>query len=246
MILRRLIPFISLLLVACSPSAVPPQEGEVSIAYLKSLCEGDHYRITDNYTIRGVVVATDWLGELNKSAIVVDATGGLEFAIDSRNISEQLPVFSEVIILCNGLMLARVGSKIELGMPPTGNFLLDNIDAEHISRYIRIVAQGERPTPVTKRFSEIDASDISNVVRFEGVRITPEEQGLEWCDKVDGSPVATIRTLVDSNGDTLPVHLLPTCIYAEEKMPTNEISVEGVIDYSGNRYFLRIVNRAIE
>ena len=248
MIFRLVILLISAAVICgCSPSpnGEHQQSETVSIAYLKSLCKGDHYRIVNNYSIKGIIVATDWLGELYKSAIIVDETGGLEFAIDSHNINERLPVFTEVTINCNGLMLARIGSKIELGMPPTGDFPLDNIDDVMFDRYIRVVGASSAVNAPTKLFSEIGVADISNLVRFENVRICDEEQGLAWCDLEEGKPITTFRTLVDRAGERFAVRILSTCHYAEEDMPTKEISVIGVIDYSDNRHFLRIVNKAI-
>ena len=245
MISRLLIAIISLLLVcACSPTNSSPQSSEVSIAYLKSLCKGDHYRISSNYTIHGIVVATDWLGELNKSAIIVDETGGLEFAIESYNIEETLPIFSKVEISCNGMMLARIGSKIELGMPPSGDFPLDNIDDELFDRYIRIIDYNSNIDTPTKQFSEIGTQDIGNVVRFENVRFCDEELYLTWCDFEDGEALTTTRTLVNREGERFDVRILSTCHYAKEVMPIDEISVIGVIDYSDNRYFIRIINKA--
>ena len=218
---------------------------EVSIAHLKSLCKGDHYRIAKEYTIRGVVIATDWLGELNKSAIIVDETGGLEIAIDSRNISEHLPIYSEVTILCNGLMLARIGGKIELGAVPMGDFPLNNIDDEMFDRYIQVVGVCEDFAPPTKRISDIGVADISSVVRLDNLRLYSEEQGLKWCDTVDGKAETTYRTFIDSEGNTIDIRTLSSCTYALEEIPQNEITVIGAIDYSDNRYFLRIVNKWI-
>ena len=250
MIFRSLaILFSSFLFIDCSNRSnddnIASHSQDVSIAHLKSLCKGDHYRIVNDYTVRGVVVATDWLGELNNSAIIVDESGGLEFAIDSRNISEHLPIYSEVTILCNGLMLARIGGKIELGAVPTGDFPLDNIDDEMFDRYIRVVGVCEDFAPTTKRISEIGVADISSVVRFDNLRLCSEEQGLKWCDAVDGKPITTYRTFVDSEGNTLDIRTLSSCSYALEDIPQNEITVIGVIDYSDNRYFLRIVNKWI-
>lgn len=245
MILRRLIATLSLLLAcSCTSTSTPPQSGEVSIAYLKSLCKGDHFRISNNYTIRGIVVATDWLGELNNSAIVVDETGGLEFAIESDNIAERLPIFSEVTINCNGLVLARIGSKIELGMAPSGDFPLGNIDDEMFNRYIRVIGLSDEVNAPTKQFAEIGAEDIGNIVRFESVRICSEEQGVMWCDFEGDEALTTIRTLRNRAGEQFDVRILSTCHYAKEVMPIEEISVIGVIDYSDNRYFLRIINKS--
>lgn len=193
--------------------------------------------------VRGVVVATDWLGEMNKSAVIVDESGGLEFAIDSRQIRDILPIYSEVSIYCNGLMLARVGGKIELGAPPTGEFPLDNIDDEMFNRYIRVEGVCENFTPPTKRINELGVDDIGSLIRFDNVRICDEERGLAWCDTEYGTPVTTYRTFIDSEGNSLAVRTLATCHYAGEAIPTKEISVVGIVDYSDNRYFLRIVNK---
>lgn len=248
MTFRPLIIAISLLFaIACesTPNSTTTQGREVSIAYLKSLCTGDHYRIVDDYTIRGTVVATDWLGELYNCAIMTDETGSLEFAIKSQNISEHLPIFADITIACNGLMLARIGGKVELGLPPTGEFPLDEISDDNFNRYINIVGINQEIEVATKQFSEITASDIGRLVRFDNVRILHEEPKLSWCNIIDGVPETTFRTLIDSNGDTFDMRILASCHYAKEEMPTQEISVIGVIDYSDNRYFLRIVNKAI-
>lgn len=250
MIFRLLIALISLLFISCGDSAghtegSSPQSGEVSIAHLKSLCKGDHYAITADYSIRGIIVATDWCGEMNKSAVVVDRSGGLEFAIDVRNINERLPIYSEVTIFCNGLTLARIGGKIELGTTPTGDFPLGNIDDEMIDRYIRIEGICEDFVPATKRITEIGVGDVSAFVMFKNLRICDAEQGLAWCDIVDGKPTTTLRTLVDREGNTLAIRTLATCDYAEVPIPTKEISVAGIVDFADNRYFLRIANRSI-
>ena len=248
MIFRLLITlFSTLILCGCnntSPERNAPS-GEISIAYLKSLCKGDHYRIVNDYYIKGIVVATDWLGELHNSAIIVDRSGGVEIAIELDNIAERLPIYSEVEMFCNGLTLARIGGKIELGATPTGNFPIDNIKEELIERHIRILGISEDFRPITKRFSEIGLSDVSAVVRFDNIQICEDERGLLWCDIVDNEPITTYRTFIDREGNTFAIRTLSTCNYALEEIPTKELSAVGVIDYSGNRYFLRIVNRLL-
>lgn len=247
MIYRLLLAVFSIvLLCGCKGGMVGNNsKDEISIAHLKSLCKGEHYRITSDYTIRGVVVASDWLGELVKSVVVVDRSGGVEIAIDSRNIAERLPINSEVEILCNGLMLARLGGKVKLGAVPVGDFPIAEIDDDMLGRYIRMVGTCDDFEPATKRIAEIGVADISALVRFDGIRVCDEERGLSWCDRVEGEVVTTYRTFVDRSGMPLSICTLPTCDYAVEEMPTNEISVVGVIDYSDNRYFLRIANKSI-
>lgn len=247
MIYRLIIAVISLIaLCGCEGGPIGGSSaGEISIAHLKSLCKGDHYRISNDYTIKGVVAASDWIGELVKSVVVVDRSGGVEIAIDSRNIAERLPIQSEVEIFCNGLMLARIGGKVVLGAASTGDFPIADIDDDMLGRYIRVEGYCNGFVPLARTISEIGAADISTIVRFDGVRVCDEERGLAWCDKVDDRLVTTYRTFVDRSGAELTICTLPTCNYAAEQIPEKELSVAGVIDYSDNRYFLRIANKAI-
>ena len=242
MISRLILTLISLLtLCACHIEPSEQKATDVSIAYLKSLCVGSHYRINSDYRLRGVVVASEWLGELYNSIIIKDESGHLEVMVDVEDVATRLPIYSEVEIYCNGLMLARVGGKIEMGLPSTSDFALDNINDEVVDNHIRIIGQNSEISPETKRFDDIDASDISSIVRFEDVRIACEE-GQRWCDTLDGEVVTTYRTLVDSEDNTFAIRILPTSHYALDEMPTDEISVIGAIDYADDRYFLTIVN----
>ena len=240
--------FIILCTFAVSCNNVAPDDAAynvVSIAYLKSQCRGDHYRIAGDYAICGTVVASDWLGELYKTILVVDDTAGVEVAIDSHNIAGWLPIYSKVRISCNGLMLARVGGKIELGAAPTEGFLLDNIDEDVARRIISIEGVEENFTPATKRIAEIGLSDISSLVRLEGLHIIDAEQGLAWCDSVDGQARTTVRTAVDAEGRTLAIQTLASCRYALQAMPSEEFSVVGMVEYSNSTYTLRIINKGI-
>ena len=243
MISRLILTLISLLtLCACHIEPSEQKATDVSIAYLKSLCVGSHYRINSDYRLRGVVVASEWLGELYNSIIIKDESGYLEIMVDVADVETRLPIYSEVEIGCNGLMLARVGGKIEMGLPSTSDFVLDNIGEEVVDNHIRIVGQNSSITPATKRFAEINACDISTIVRFENVHILLENEGQRWCDTLDGEVVTTYRTLVDSEDNTFAIRILPTSHYALDEMPTDEISVIGAIDYADDRYFLTIVN----
>ena len=242
MISRLILTLISLLtLCACHIEPSEQKATDVSIAYLKSLCVGSHYRINSDYRLRGVIIASEWLGELYNSIIIKDESGHLEVMVDVEDVATRLPIYSEVEIYCNGLMLARVGGKIEMGLPSTSDFALDNINDEVVDNHIRIIGQNSEISPETKRFDDIDASDISSIVRFEDVRIACEE-GQRWCDTLDGEVVTTYRTLVDSEDNTFAIRILPTSHYALDEMPTDEISVIGAIDYADDRYFLTIVN----
>lgn len=247
--MKYLLTLLCALFVSCSGGGQTPAgditEGEISIAYLKSLCRGDRYRIVSDYTISGTVVANDWLGELYKSVVVEDSTTGIEIAIDSHNIAGWLPIYSKVKILCNGLMLARVGGKIELGAPPTGDFLLDNIAEDRASHIIRVVGVDEEYAPAVKSIADIGVADVGTLVRLDNLRIVDEEQGLSWCDSVEGEFVTTMRRATDEFGNGIAIRTLASCRYASQTMPVGLFSAVGIVEYTNSTYALRIVNKMI-
>ena len=233
-----------LLLIACNAPNETIVE-RVSIAHLKSLCSGDHYHIGRDLAFEGVVVDTSWSDDRFDNIIVVDESGGVEVMISLNDNKNALPIYSRVRILCNDLTLARIGGKIALGVASSDDYPLEEIGAEMLGRKIRIVGYCDNLSPATKQLSDIHTRDISNIFRFESLRICDEEQGLGWCDIVEGKPVTTYRTFINSKGETIAIRISESSHYAFERIPANEISVIGVLDYSDNRYFIRLVNRGV-
>ncbi len=251
---RFLIALISLAAVACdtSSSLSYPDKGDggnprkVSVAYLKSLCRNDIYDITEDLTISGTVMANDWLGEYYKSIVVLDDTGGIEIDIDRVSLYRMIPIYSRVTVFCNGMTLGRVGGKTVLGAHPTGDFPVDGINGDLISRYIRIDSEtGDDRKPAIRRFSEISIADIGAFVLFADIAADLGGTNGKWCDTADGEHVTTTRCITDSEGNRFGIRTLGRCSYADEAIPTGRFSVAGIIDYSGGEYYLRIVNHDI-
>lgn len=251
---RLLIPLISLIAtVACDASSSLEYPGngnggnpkEVSVAYLKSLCRSGVYDITEDLTISGTVMANDWLGEYYKSIVVLDDTGGIEIDIDLLSLYRTIPIYSRVTVFCNGMTLARIGGKTVLGAHPTGDFPVDGIDGDLISRYVRIDSgSGDDRKPAIRRFSDISATDIGAFVCFMDIEADLDCTNGKWCDTADGKYVTSTRYITSGDG-RFGIRTLGTCRYADETIPVGRFSVAGIIDYSGGEYYLRIVNHGI-
>jgi hypothetical protein len=245
--LRRLSLLVMVWFASCNPASAPtvPQTGEVSIAYLKSLCENRMVEIHSDITISGVVVANDWLGEYYKSFVIMDETGGIQVALDMYDIYRHIPIFSRVTIFCNGMTLGRVGGKIELGMWPTSDFIVDNIPADMVGRYIRVEGAASEPESVRRsEIGELSLQDITTVVQFDNVRVPDRGRGT-WCEMVDGVWVDTVRVIEDLAGGSLSVRIRGGCDYAGDRIPDGKFSVKGIVDYSAGEYYLRIINNGI-
>lgn len=239
--------WISLLvgLSGCNSASAPryepaPEETRISIAGLKSHCDGQSsVPITEDLSIRGQVVANDIYGEFDRQIVIQDASGGIAIALDGARLHDWLPFGILVEVRCNGLVLSDYGGKIELGYV-TDEFGRRTIPADVIDRYIRVLdlAQ-ETPRVVRLSFDQVDSRHINTRVQFDGVRFL--DQGASWCDTDDsGLAVTTEREIVDENGQRFLVRTLRNCDYAMEELPAGEGSLTGVIDYFGGKFSLRV------
>lgn len=222
--------------------------GSFSIPYLKSLCKGALYPITEDVWIEGLVVGNDAYGEFPYALVIEDEYGGIEVMIERTELYKEFETGCTVRVYCNGLALADYGGKIQLGAPPTGEYAIDRIPESLLARYLhRTEAPAVDVRPRTILFGEVRPALIATFVRFEGVAFAREEVGLPFCDRDPETdrPVATDRRLVDERGDTLLLRTAATCTYANEPIPGGTGSFRGVLDYFNGAYQLRPTNREI-
>lgn len=243
------------LAVACDPATKPEfsttpndsaESGLVSIAYLKSRCNGLSTTIKSDISIRGTVVANDLFGEFHKRVVIVDASGGIEIGIDCEELHRYFPLYANISVTCNGLAVGRVGGKVMLGAKPTGEYTTDRIAESDISKYLfwqKGDVSSVAPRKVT--IAELSVEHVSDYVIIEQVHFADEEVGSKWCDESEGEFIESERHLIDFAGNTLPIRISSYCEYAGEKIPSGEGSVCGILDYSADRFFLRIANHEV-
>ena len=241
---------ISTLLIACSPTYEYGDgdrlTGKVDISYIWSLVRYDTKRIVNNISIRGTIVANDKLGELNKSIVLVDNSGGIEIAIDCDSINTQLPLFSDVEVVLSGLYVGRAGSKCLIGKEPTGGFVVDRIKRQDVNLYIRVVEQPHDIEAKHLCIGTIDEHYLLNYIAIDNVRFIDEEQGLQWCerDSITNRTETTIRHLTDGL-DTLRVVVDKECRYSSTPLPIGDIDCYGILDYYKQDIALRIIDHQV-
>lgn len=244
------IAYVSLMWAAgCNLASTPdyetlPEHSIISIAGLKSLCDGKaSVTVTRNATIRGQVVANDLYGEFDREIVIQDDSGGITIAIEGSTLARKFPFGCRVDVLCNGLVLCDYGGKIGLGAAADEGGC-GEIPAEEIERHIRVTdSEAGGPRAVDLAFDQVRSRHIGTRVRFSGVRFA--EAGLPWCDSdpQSGRIITTERELVDAEGNRFPVRTLWSCTYAQDPIPEGSGTIIGVIDYFGGRYSLRVTFR---
>ena len=242
------------LAVACSAtkpdySEIPDDDSEsglVSIAYLKSRCKGLSTNINSDISIRGTVVANDLFGEFYNTLVLVDESGGVEVSVDRERLCVDFPLYANVSVTCNGLAVGRVGGKVVLGAKPTGEFTTDRIADGDVSKYL-LWQRGDitAVAPRKVRIADLGVENVSDYLLFEGVRFADDEVGRKWCEESEEKYVETDRHIIDKDGNTLIVRVSPYCEYAGERIPAGTGSLCGIVDYSGDQFFLRIANHEV-
>ncbi len=243
------------LAVACGGATKPEyseipdgdsKSGLVSIAYLKSRCKGLSTNINADISIKGTVVANDLFGEFYKTLALVDSSGGIEILIDRERLCADFPLYANVSVVCNGLAIGRVGGKVVLGAMPTGEYTTDRIADGDVSKYLhRLPNDVTSAVPRTVKISDIGVEHVSDYLLFENVRFADGEAGRKWCEELDGEYLETDRHIIDSDGNELMVRVSPYCEYVSERIPTGVGAICGILDYSGDTFFLRIANHEV-
>ncbi len=95
----------------------PSITANTTIRELKALHKvaGGVEHITDDKIIRGIVVADDQSGNLYKSIIIQDATGGILLRLGDYNLYNVYSVGTEVFVKCKDLWLGDYNKLIQLG-----------------------------------------------------------------------------------------------------------------------------------
>lgn len=219
---------------------------EISIAYLRSMATEQSVTIDKPYSVRGCVTATDAYGEYFKTICVEDSTGGIEVLIDGFSLYTLFALYDEVRIDCHGLALGRYGSRIELGMPPTGEYTVDRIPESETGRYFTIFdGKGGAFAPEDVAISDLQPSHVGRTVRIAGLKATVPDES--WCDfdAAAGEYVDSERKVSDDAGAELTVCVRGECRYAAEPIPYGRFALCGVVEYRSGAYAIRPTNHGI-
>lgn len=249
--MRVIVLLISILLVcvACSDGGGHDSgvEGDVSIAYLRSMADARSQRIKSDIWVEGIVVLNDKLSESYKSFVVYDGTAGVEVKVDLEDVERVLPLYSGVRIRCEGLHIGREGERCVLGAEPTAEYVVDRIPESEIPNRITLYDAGATRELATKRrIADIGYSDMLAYARVDGVRLIAEEHGALWCDAnaADAPFESSLRHFTDGC-DTLAVATLNRCYYATEPIMEEEVTLIGVVDSYRGELVLRLSDRKI-
>lgn len=242
----RIALFIScLLLVGCTTDS-HQRSRKVSIAYLWSLSSDRSVAVREDCYIEGRVVLTDKFSEVQRVAVITDASGCIELKVDSRNVERLLPVDALVRVRCSGLCVGREGRKVVLGAPPTSEYVVDRIAETQIYNYAEVVDMWDTSDyAVRMALGDICADDVMRYVDIDGVSFVGADEGIKWCDcDADGEFTESLRRLTDGV-DTLRVVVGAATEYAADILPRGTLRCRGIVEWYRDSVALRIAHRHV-
>jgi len=146
--------------------------------------------------IKGIVIGDDRSGNLYKTMVIQDATGGIQVLLDLNNFYNSYPIGREVFIKCNGLYLSdyagliQIGGGIQAGTRPS----LSDIPAARVSNVIFKGTLNNVVTPATVTVGQLGTTMqnkyINTLVKLEGYRFAGADFGKTFASAGVTSPSA--------------------------------------------------------
>ena len=196
--------------------------------------------LPDSMIFAGIVVSSDETGNIYKSIVLQDSTGGILIRIDRSSSYVLMPVGRRIFVKCSGLYISDYGGLIQLGVKGNGgvNRIPDLLIDQHLIR-----GQWSQPygLKVTQDISSLnDIADQNKLVRLDNVHFDASAVCQVWSDVA----ASTNRNLLDNSGNIIVVRSSNFATFAAELIPGGVGSVEGIFQIFGTtkQFVIRDLN----
>ncbi len=229
---------ICVLLFSCQKLLEPPPkyqkqlpESSISIKDLKARhIPGQMLEITEDATIKGIIIADDRSGSLFKTIIIDDGSAAIPIRIDQNNLFNLYPIGREIAVQLKGLYLGDVSRWIQLG----SGIVSADTDRTEMGAIPTTVADkiilrgGLKPLiqPIIIQFNQLHDSLQSRLIEISEVEFQPQDTLRTWANVATRQSMN--RTLVNCQGQTLVVRTSAFARFAGEKTPTGHGTIRGI------------------
>ncbi len=212
----------------------PPTEGvdpgltaNATIAQLKGLHTiGQLETITEDWIVKGTVVADDASGNLYQAFVIQDETGGIMVKIETSDSYTLYPVGREVYIKCKGLVLYDYNNLIQLG-----GFITDDGQLGNIIKVSDYLVRGKKsdtpPVPKVRKISELTFDDVNTLVTVTDVQFILADTARTFADPVTRTTYN--RNLEDCDGISLLVRTSGYADFAGVSLPDGGGTLTGIL-----------------
>ncbi len=200
----------------------------MTIASVKDiLVPGTATALPDDKFLQATIVANNSNGNFFRKVIVQDQTGGIEIRIDDDSAFSSFPIGSEVFVILGNLSIGEFS-----GLPQLGVNDGDQVNVVSNASSV-LLATGNTGTisPVTLDLADLQESDLSSLVRIEGVQFLDSEIPSTYA--TDGNN--GFHNLQDCDGNELLVFTSSFSDYTSEPVPEGKGTFVGIFSsFQGN------------
>ena len=197
-------------------------------------------QITDDWTIKGIITASDKKdGNLYKEAYIQDVTGGLRLTFNSTS---GLYIGDSVVINMKDLYLSDYGNLIQVGDIPykdeSGNFRLKGINMDEVVMKSSI----NNPTfPEVVTIPQIKSTAfLGKLVKLNDIQFADAEIGKSYADWMLDPPASANRNLMDCSKNTIIVRTSGYASFASDTISDMNGSITGIVTVFNSDYQLII------
>jgi len=232
-----------------TPAVIEPDAGltanmtlaEINQFYIDSLGSGFGI-INSEIIIKGVVIGNDESGNIYKSLYLEDYSGGINVALDQKDLYLSYKLGQMIYIKCKGLYLGNYGGTMQLGYDYNGAIgrIPSSLIPEHL--YIDSFPQNP-PVPTLITIPTFTAADLCTLVKIDSVHFAASDVGQPY----SLSTATTNRTLLDQNGNSVIIRNSNFASFQAQLIPAGTGSIVGILsNFSGTwQLYIRDLNDVI-
>ncbi|MDY0216763.1 MAG: DUF5689 domain-containing protein [Bacteroidales bacterium] len=188
----------------------------------------------DNLYIGGVVIGNDESGNIYKTLMIQDASGGIELKLNKTSLYNEFKVGQRIYVKLQNLVMGDYRGLIQLGGIYEGG--VGQLPELAIKNHLfKDSLPGISPAPrKLNSFSEIVPEYISTLIRFDNVQFA--EAGMPY---VSPGEEASNRTL-NIQGGTLVIRNSKYSNFANDIIPEGKGTVIGILSIYNGTYQLTL------
>lgn len=210
---------------------------------------------TRRFIIHGRVISSDEQSNVYKSLVIQDETAALAFSIDTYNLYLNYRVGQEIVMDVTDMYIGKYAALQQIGRPSWyangKTYQVSFMSLEYFQRHAELngVPEAEKiDTLVVNSFADISPTAEgmrkwqSQLVRFKNVYFVDGGQK-NFSVYHSSANEDQNRTIVDRNGGTMIVRTSGYASFAEDRIPTGNVDVVGILSYYNTAWQIILIDR---
>ena len=232
------------------PAYVPPSiTANTTIKQLKALltASGSVVQITTDAIIRGVVIGDDKSGNLFKSLVIQDATGGILIRLEGNSLYTSYPVGQEVFLKCKGLYLGDYNRLIQIGggvdnssTPPSVTTIPSALFNQYIVKGSASNVVQPKTVTVADLTTDLQDSMQNRLIKLEGFEFAAADTTKTYANATTNPPGSVNFVLKNCDGNTITLRNSGYADFAAISVPNGNGAIVAIYTVFGNTKQLTI------